>query len=278
MSQSPQRGLLSLSYNGNLMRVRQDEQGSLWFVGKDVCAVLGLSNHCDAVASLAEYEKGVAITDTRDGQQAMLTVSESGLYSLIFRSSKQEAHAFCRWITAEVLRALRGQPPFSPAQDRDGIGNRVSLLICCEDAVMRSRGMLRRSLRLLMFDAQKLLPCFPRHPQAKKYLMECLSFARNSCHALDSSGEVDLLFPFLPGFSRDVLTGTRALLDSGKVLTTDRWCGKLHSLPKLFALEYMLGLVWTTHENANAVCSSMEAHAEAEKRYEETQQRGEVAE
>lgn len=110
-----QAGLMPLAFNDNLVRVRQDEQGDPWFVAKDVCAVLGLSNNRKAVASLDEDEKGVTISDTLGGEQEMLTVSESGLYSLIFRSRKPEARAFRRWVTGEVLPSLRktgsyGQP------------------------------------------------------------------------------------------------------------------------------------------------------------------------
>lgn len=124
MSQSPQQGLMPLAFNDSLVRVRKDEQGNPWFITKDVCTVLGLSNHRDAVASLDEDEKGVAITDTPGGEQEMLTVSESGLYSLIFRSRKPEARAFRRWVTGEVLPALRKTGSYGqPAQPAMTPGN-----------------------------------------------------------------------------------------------------------------------------------------------------------
>lgn len=78
-----------------------------WFVAKDVCAALEVTNHRDALASLEDDEKGVAITDTLGGAQEMLTVNESGLYALIFRSRKPSARLFRRWVTSEVLPALR---------------------------------------------------------------------------------------------------------------------------------------------------------------------------
>lgn len=86
-----------------------------WFVAKDVCAALEIANSRDALASLEEDEKGVAITDTLGGPQKFSTINESGLYALIFRSRKPVARLFRRWVTGEVLPAIRqrghyGQP------------------------------------------------------------------------------------------------------------------------------------------------------------------------
>lgn len=78
-----------------------------WFVAKDVCDCLDLSNNRGAIASLDDDEKGVSITDTLGGQQEMSIISEAGLYSLILRSRKPEAKAFKRWVTHEVLPSIR---------------------------------------------------------------------------------------------------------------------------------------------------------------------------
>lgn len=78
-----------------------------WFVAKDVCDCLDLSNNRGAITSLDDDEKGVSITDTLGGQQEMSIISEAGLYSLILRSRKPEAKAFKRWVTHEVLPSIR---------------------------------------------------------------------------------------------------------------------------------------------------------------------------
>ena len=78
-----------------------------WFVAKDVCNVLEISNSRDAVYSLDDEEKGVAFTDTLGGKQEMSVVSESGLYALIFKSRKPEAKAFRKWVTSEILPTIR---------------------------------------------------------------------------------------------------------------------------------------------------------------------------
>lgn len=92
---------------GNDIRVMTDDQGEPWFVAKDVCAILGLSNPRTSLALLDEDEKGVHTMDTPGGKQELTTVNESGLYSLILRSRKPEAKAFRRWVTSEVLPSIR---------------------------------------------------------------------------------------------------------------------------------------------------------------------------
>lgn len=90
---------------------------SPWFVAADVCRVLEISNSRDAVSDLDEDEKGVADADTLRSNVAtadikipnrgLQIISESGLYALVFKSRKEEAKAFRRWVTGEVLPALR---------------------------------------------------------------------------------------------------------------------------------------------------------------------------
>lgn len=92
---------------GQEVRIIKKEGGEPWFVAKDVCDCLGIKNGRDAVAALDEDEKGVAFSDTRGGRQKVTTISESGLYALIFRSNKPEARVFSKWVRAEVLPAIR---------------------------------------------------------------------------------------------------------------------------------------------------------------------------
>lgn len=89
---------------------------SPWFSAADVCGVLEIANPRDAVRSLDDDEvadHGVGSTDTL----TLKVISEAGLYSLILRSRKPEAKAFKRWITHEVLPALRttGRYEVAPA-------------------------------------------------------------------------------------------------------------------------------------------------------------------
>lgn len=78
-----------------------------WFVAADVCAALSIENNRDAMSRLDDDEKGVGSIDTPGGSQVMTIVSESGLYSLVLGSRKPEAKPFKKWVTSEVLPAIR---------------------------------------------------------------------------------------------------------------------------------------------------------------------------
>lgn len=99
--------LAPFAFDDSLVRAYADEAGNPWFVAKDVCKVLGLGNPRTSIALLDDDERGVHIVDTLGGAQEMATISESGLYSLTFRSRKPEAKRFRKWVTAEVLPTLR---------------------------------------------------------------------------------------------------------------------------------------------------------------------------
>lgn len=83
-----------------------DVNGEPWFVARDVCECLEL-DLASGARGLDEDEKGLHTVQTPGGAQEMSIVSEAGLYSLILRSRKPEAKAFKRWITHEVLPAIR---------------------------------------------------------------------------------------------------------------------------------------------------------------------------
>ena len=78
-----------------------------WLVAADVCAILGVQNVPQALNGLDEDEK-LVYTLHRSGQQREVNcVNESGLYNLIFKSRKPEAKIFRKWVTSEVLPAIR---------------------------------------------------------------------------------------------------------------------------------------------------------------------------
>lgn len=82
-----------------------DEQP--WFAVNDICTALELVNPRKAFADLDDDEKGVTTSYTPGGTQKLNIVNEAGLYCLIFKSRKPEAKKFKRWVTHEVLPAIR---------------------------------------------------------------------------------------------------------------------------------------------------------------------------
>lgn len=81
--------------------------GDPWFFAADISGALGLGNPRSSLALLDEDEKGVHAMDTPGGEQQVTIVNEPGMYSLILRSRKAEAKVFKRWVTHEVLPAIR---------------------------------------------------------------------------------------------------------------------------------------------------------------------------
>jgi prophage antirepressor-like protein len=112
----PNRALETFSYQSQAVRVVTGEDGEPWFVAIDVCKVLDIRNASHAIKRLDDDERMQVIdpgtlvssygSNSKVNDQINI-VSESGLYSLILASRKPEAKAFKRWITHEILPALR---------------------------------------------------------------------------------------------------------------------------------------------------------------------------
>lgn len=99
-----------------------EKDGEVWFVAIDVCQVLDIVNTRQAAGRLDDDERDcVCITDAIGRERDTIIVNESGLYGLILSSRKPEARAFKRWVTHDVLPAIRrsgsyGTVPREPAR------------------------------------------------------------------------------------------------------------------------------------------------------------------
>lgn len=110
-------------YSGAEVRTVQKD-GTPWFVLKDVCGVLNLGTPSRVAERLDGDEVSLThLTDSLGRLQETTVISESGLYNVILRSDKPEAKPFRKWVTAEVLPAIRrsggyiaGQNDLSPAE------------------------------------------------------------------------------------------------------------------------------------------------------------------
>ena len=102
--------------------------GEPYFVGKDVAEILGYANTRDALAKHVDEEDrmdGVAIRDSIGREQMPVLINESGLYSLILSSKLPSAKRFKRWVTSEILPAIRRHGVFL----MDDIVNNTDALI-----------------------------------------------------------------------------------------------------------------------------------------------------
>ncbi len=136
--------LIPFDFEGRPVRVVTDAQGEPWFVAADVCAALHLPETHKAVARLDDDEKARNSIPTPGGEQEMTVVNEPGLYSLVLGSRKPEAKRFKRWVTHEVLPAIRktgryalsGTPALpAPTQDR------VASILLIGEAVAKVPGV-----------------------------------------------------------------------------------------------------------------------------------------
>jgi len=87
------------------------QNGQPMFVAKDVCTALGISNSRDALATLDDDEK-ITVANPDGNPRAgipheLAFVTESGLYALVFKSRKEAARRFRKWVTSDVLPSLR---------------------------------------------------------------------------------------------------------------------------------------------------------------------------
>ncbi|WP_144468656.1 BRO-N domain-containing protein [Bacillus pumilus] len=94
-------------YKGNNVRTfMRDEE--FWFVAKDVCDVLGMTDGRKSVNLLDNDERNtVPVIDVLGRSQKTLIINEPGLYTLILKSRKPEAKQFKRWVTHDVLPTIR---------------------------------------------------------------------------------------------------------------------------------------------------------------------------
>lgn len=103
-------------FKGAALRTLIDENGEPWFVAKDVCDILEISNPSDALKRLDDDERS-RFNLGRQGETNI--VNEAGLYVLVLGSRKPEAHEFKRWVTHEVLPQIRRTGGYIPTTDAD---------------------------------------------------------------------------------------------------------------------------------------------------------------
>lgn len=89
--------------------------GELMFVAKDVCDCLEITKHRDAISRLDSDERGSVKLDTPGGKQDIAAINEYGLYNMVLSSRKPEAKEFKRWITHDVIPAIRKTGSYSMA-------------------------------------------------------------------------------------------------------------------------------------------------------------------
>lgn len=113
--------------------VRTIEKNSLvWFVAGDIAIVLGYRDSEKMTRILDADEKGTHNMGTPGGDQQITIINESGLYHALLKSRKPEAKPFRKWVTAEVLPAIRrnGQYQAHSLKTKTALPNGLTLDQC----------------------------------------------------------------------------------------------------------------------------------------------------
>ena len=111
--------LRPMQFKDHEVQVIIDTQGEPWWPAASVCELLGLGNVARTVARLdADEKKQIRLDVSRPGRQAVWRINQYGINRLLMTSRKPEAKAFTRWITHEVLPALRKTGRYQVTPDR----------------------------------------------------------------------------------------------------------------------------------------------------------------
>ena len=132
-----------------------------WFVGKDVEAALGYKNTADAIGKLIDTDDKLTSQIAIAGQRRdVVVINESGLYALILGSKLESAKRFKRWVTSEVLPAIRKtgsyQKPMTTAEQIQLLAQGNIELKEMIDAVNDDLQEFKRDMPLLALECQKI--------------------------------------------------------------------------------------------------------------------------
>ena len=118
------------------LRVVKGDSGEPWFVAKDVCDALGLSNVSVALKRLDDDERA-KFNLGRQGKTNVIT--EPGLYGLVMASKKPEARAFKRWVKHEVLPSIRRDGGYMVAREDETPEEIMARALRIADKTIRER-------------------------------------------------------------------------------------------------------------------------------------------
>ena len=125
----------------------------IMFVGKDVAKALGYSKPLNAIAMHVDEDDSLkwGLIDSRGRKQQAIFINESGLYALILSSKLEQAKAFKRWVTSEVLPQIRMTGGYIPTKDADGRPlTEDEILTRAHEIVGRTLGLLNGQNTLCM--------------------------------------------------------------------------------------------------------------------------------
>lgn len=127
------------SFNFNQIQIQViNKDGEAWFVASEIAAMFGYRDAANLTRILDDDEKGTHNVSTLGGKQDVSVINESGFYHAAFKSRKAEVKPFRKWVTSEVLPAIRktggyqisdGPAAKTTADDRTPLRQAVAALV-----------------------------------------------------------------------------------------------------------------------------------------------------
>ena len=124
------------------LRVVKDDQGEPWFVASDVAASLGYRKASDLTRRIDDDEKGTHSVRTRGGEQMVTVINEAGLYRAILGAKSPATNAFKRWVTHEVLPAIRRDGGYMVARDETPEETMARALLIAQSTIERQTAQI----------------------------------------------------------------------------------------------------------------------------------------
>lgn len=127
------------------IRVIKDEDGEPWFVASDIAKALGYGDATHMTRRLDDDEKGLRLVETPGGEQQMTVITEAGMYSAILGSKVDGAKRFKRWVTHEVLPAIRRDGGYMVARaDETPEETMARAVLIANETIKRQRADMER--------------------------------------------------------------------------------------------------------------------------------------
>ena len=135
-----------------------EENGEAWFVGKDVAEVLGYSDTFGALKKHVDDEdKQNCQNDSFESPRGMTVINESGLYSLVLSSKLPGAKKFKRWVTSEVLPAIRKTGGYIPTAGMTDGEIMARALLISQKSIDEKNTQIAQQAKKIEADAPKVL-------------------------------------------------------------------------------------------------------------------------
>jgi anti-repressor protein len=141
--------LIRHAFQGQAVRMLEDEHGEPWFILADLCSLLGITNVGNVLARLADDQKGsIRLTDGTSGNPNRATVNESGMWTVIVRSDSPDAEPVRRWITDVVLPSIRRTGSYSTAPALPDITTPAGVLAMAEAFTTTARALVEATAQI----------------------------------------------------------------------------------------------------------------------------------